>query len=304
MEIKEYADSMYFDLCNILGKENVFTDEDMKKHTTFKAGGKAKYFVTPGSVAKLFDIISYLKGKTEYYVIGNGSNLLVRDEGYSGVIVKIGQKISKIQITDNVMSCEAGAFVSKIANEACANCLSGLEFAAGIPGMLGGAVAMNAGAYGGEFKDVITKVTLMDDAGKFIILSGDEMKFGYRSSIVQKEKCIVIAAEMQLKRGDKVEINDKMEGFLKARREKQPLEYPSAGSTFKRPEGYFAGKLIMDAGLKGFSVGDACVSEKHCGFVINKGEASATDIINLINEVAKVVEDKYNVKLEPEVKII
>lgn len=297
-------DSIYRDMCSILGEENVFLDEDMKKHTTFKAGGKAKYFVTPDSIEKVSELISYLEGKVKYYIIGNGSNLLVKDDGFDGIIVKIGQKLAKYEINGNKIICEAGAFVAKIANEALENGLTGLEFAAGIPGMIGGAVAMNAGAYGGEFKDIITKVVLLDKNGKIFELSNEEMDFAYRKSIVQQNEYIVLAAEMELQKGNRIEISEKMEKFLKARRDKQPLEYPSAGSTFKRPEGYFAGKLIMDAGLKGFSVGDACVSEKHCGFVINKGNATATDIICLMNEVAKIVKEKYNVILEPEVKII
>lgn len=297
-------DSIYRDMCSILGEENVFLDEDMKKHTTFKAGGKAKYFVTPDSIEKVSELISYLEGKVKYYIIGNGSNLLVKDDGFDGIIVKIGQKLAKYEINGNKIICEAGAFVAKIANEALENGLTGLEFAAGIPGMIGGAVAMNAGAYGGEFKDIITKVVLLDKNGKIFELSNEEMDFAYRKSIVQQNEYIVLASEMELQKGNRIEISEKMEEFLKARRDKQPLEYPSAGSTFKRPEGYFAGKLIMDAGLKGFSVGDACVSEKHCGFVINKGNATATDIICLMNEVAKIVKEKYNVILEPEVKII
>ena len=295
---------MYQELINILGKENVFTDEDMSKHTTFKAGRKAKYFVTPDSFERLSELIGFLKDKIDYYIIGNGSNLLVKDEGYNGVIVKIGQKLSNITLDDTVMSCEAGAYVSKIANYACENSLSGLEFAAGIPGMLGGAVAMNAGAYGGEFKDIIMSVTLMDKYGNIVEKSNEEMKFGYRNSVVQEEDYIVLSAKLKLEAGNKDEISDRMNELLKQRRDKQPLEYPSAGSTFKRPEGYFAGKLIMDAGLKGYSVGGACVSEKHCGFVVNKGNATAADIIRLMKDVADKVEAEFGVRLEPEVKII
>ena len=202
------------------------------------------------------------------------------------------------------MSCEAGAYVSKIANYACENSLSGLEFAAGIPGILVGAVAMNAGAYGGEFKDIIISVTLMDKYGNIVEKSNEEMKFGYRNSVVQEEDYIVLSAKLKLEAGNKDEISDRMNELLKQRRDKQPLEYPSAGSTFKRPEGYFAGKLIMDAGFKGYSVGGACVSEKHCGFVVNKGNATAADIIRLMKDVADKVEAEFGVRLEPEVKII
>jgi UDP-N-acetylmuramate dehydrogenase len=237
-------------------------------------------------------------------VIGNGSNLLVRDEGYDGVIIKLGQNFAKYSIEDNVIKCQAGVYVSKIANEAYEHSLSGLEFAAGIPGMIGGAVAMNAGAYGGEFKDVIESVTVIDKRGNIQELSNDEMDFRYRHSIVLEKEYVVLETRIKLKDGNKQEIKSKMEEFLASRREKQPLDYPSAGSTFKRPEGYFAGKLIMDAGLRGYSVGDACVSEKHCGFVINKGNATATDIIKLIDNIKKIVKDKYDVELEEEVKII
>lgn len=297
-------DIVYEKLCEIVGKSNVYTEEDMRKHTTFKAGGKAKYFVTPDSIEIIKELILYLRDNIPYYVIGNGSNLLVRDEGYDGVIIKLGQKFAKYTIENNSIKCQSGAFVSKIANEACEHGLSGLEFAAGIPGMIGGAAAMNAGAYDGEFKDVIENVTVMDKNGNIIVLSNEDMHFGYRKSIVWDKEYIVLEVSIILEKGEKNIIREKMEKFLTARREKQPLEYPSAGSTFKRPEGYFAGKLIMDAGLRGYSVGDACVSEKHCGFVINRGNAKAADIIKLINDIKKIVKDKYDVELETEVKII
>lgn len=298
-------ESIYHGLCEIIGKENVLTDENMAKHTTFKAGGNAKYFVLPEDENQLAMLIKYLnKNNTKYYVVGNGSNLLVRDSGYEGVIIKIGKNMSEIKINNNVLICQAGAYLSKVANLAFDNSLSGLEFAAGIPGMIGGAVAMNAGAYGGEFKDVVTKVWLLDKEGNNICLSNSEMEFDYRKSVVQKYGYIVTSVELSLDEGEKEEIGNKMNEFLKARKEKQPLEYPSAGSTFKRPKGYFAGKLIMDAGLAGESVGGASVSEKHCGFIINKGNATATDIINLMDKVSNIVYEKYGVRLEPEVKII
>lgn len=298
-------DIIYQDLCNIAGKESVSLSEDMRKHTTFKAGGCAKYFVCPDQVDSLAELISYVnKNDIKYYVIGNGSNLLVRDEGFDGVIVKIGNKLGNIQIKDDEMVCEAGAFVSKAANLAAEQSLAGLEFAAGIPGMIGGAAAMNAGAYGGEFKDIVECVWGLDRKGEKICLSNAQLEFGYRSSIIQKKDYIVTAVKLKLRFGNKEEIYDRMNGYLNARREKQPLEYPSAGSTFKRPEGYFAGKLIMDAGLAGMEIGGACVSEKHCGFIINKNNATAGDIIELIKRVSDIVYDKYNVILEPEVKII
>ncbi len=292
-------------LVEIVGEENFYIDEDMSRHTTFRAGGKAKYFVTPKNTEDLRRVIAYVREQEiKYYVIGNGSNLLVRDAGFDGVIIKIGTAFDEICLDGTVMTCGAGAFVSKIAAVACENSLSGLEFAAGIPGLVGGAIAMNAGAYGGEFKDIVQSVNLMDLEGNEITLSGEEMEFEYRKSIVQKKDYIVLGTVLKLQQGDRQEIADKMNGFLAARKEKQPLEYPSAGSTFKRPEGYFAGKLIMDAGLRGFAVGGACVSEKHCGFIINKNHATATDIENLIEKVSNIVYDKFKVRLETEVKII
>ena len=296
--------SLYSMLCDITGEKNVFENVDMKKHTTFRAGGRAKYFVTPENKETLSKLIVYLEGKCNYYVIGNGSNLLVRDEGYDGVIIKIGQNMSSCVVKDKEIQCEAGVYLSKVANEALNNSLTGFEFAAGIPGMIGGAVAMNAGAYGGEFKDIVKEVTLLDKKGGIFTLKGEEMGFGYRKSIVQEKDYIVLSTVLTLEKGDKVKIQDRMDELMRLRKEKQPLEFPSAGSTFKRPEGYFAGKLIMDAGLRGYSVGDARVSEKHCGFVVNKGNATATDIIELIENVTEIVKDKFGVTLETEVKII
>lgn len=296
---------IYQRLCEIAGEYNVLQDENMAKHTTFKAGGNANYFVEPDDETKLAKLIQYVNDeKINYYIIGNGSNLLVRDEGFDGVIIKIGSKMSDIKVKGNEIICQAGAFVSKLAGIACEKSLAGLEFAAGIPGMVGGAIAMNAGAYGGEFKDVVEKVWLLDGKGNQFCVENKDMDFGYRSSIVQKENYIVTSVKLNLMNGNKGEIESKMAEYLKSRRDKQPLEYPSAGSTFKRPEGYFAGKLIMDAGLAGYTVGGACVSEKHCGFVINKNNATAKDIITLMDNVAEVVLNKFGVKLEPEVKII
>lgn len=297
-------DKIYEKLLEIVGNDNVFQNEDMGKHTTFKAGGKAKYFVTPDSIEMIKELILYLRDNIPYYIMGNGSNLLVRDEGYDGVIIMLGQKFAEYTINDDMIKCKSGAFVSKIAYEACEHGLTGLEFAAGIPGMIGGAVAMNAGAYGSEFKDIIENVTIMNKNGRIITLSNKSLRFEYRNSIILDKQHIVLAASIRLKKGDKEEIRKKMEKFIAARKEKQPLEYPSAGSTFKRPAGHYAGKLIMEAGLGGYGVGDACVSEKHCGFVINKGNAKATDIIRVIDDVKKVVKGKYGIELEPEVKII
>lgn len=298
-------DTWYEALAHIVGSSNVYLDEDMSKHTTFRAGGKAKYFVNPGNEKQLEELIRIHKeAKRPYVVLGNGSNLLVRDCGYDGTMIHIGEFMNRIHIDGVNLEAESGALLSVVANLAKKQELTGLEFAAGIPGSLGGAVTMNAGAYGGEMKDIITEVKVMDENGNCKVLSNADMEFGYRSSVVQKEKFIVISVKMKLAKGHVEAIEAKMQELLSARKEKQPLEYPSAGSTFKRPEGYFAGKLIQDAGLRGYCVGGACVSEKHCGFVINKDHATAADIITLMEDVARIVKEKFNVVLEPEVKVI
>ena len=292
-------------LINIAGEDNVKIDEDMKKHTTFKAGGKAAFLVTPDSEEKVKELIRFFKeNEIANYIIGNGSNLLVRDEGFDGVILEIGSKLSEVVVNENKITAQAGALLSKTANQAYKSGLAGMEFASGIPGSVGGGVAMDAGAYGGELKDIVETVTMCDENGEEITLTVDEMDFSYRHSIVQDKNYIVLSATFALTPGEPEKILETMNDLNQRRRDKQPLEYPSAGSTFKRPEGYFAGKLIQDAGLKGYSVGGACVSEKHSGFVINKGGATATDIITLIGDVQKIVKEKFGVELEPEVKIL
>ncbi len=292
-------------LINIAGEDNVKIDEDMKKHTTFKAGGKAAFLVTPDSEEKVKELIRFFKeNEIANYIIGNGSNLLVRDEGFDGVILEIGSKLSEVVVNENKITAQAGALLSKTANQAYKSGLAGMEFASGIPGSVGGGVAMDAGAYGGELKDIVETVTMCDENGDEITLTVDEMDFSYRHSIVQDKNYIVLSATFSLTQGEPEKILETMNDLNQRRRDKQPLEYPSAGSTFKRPEGYFAGKLIQDAGLKGYSVGGACVSEKHSGFIINKGGATATDIITLIGDVQKIVKDKFGVELEPEVKIL
>lgn len=292
-------------LINIAGEDNVKIDEDMKKHTTFKAGGKAAFLVTPDSEEKVKELIRFFKeNEIANYIIGNGSNLLVRDEGFDGVILEIGSKLSEVVVNENKITAQAGALLSKTANQAYKSGLSGMEFASGIPGSVGGGVAMDAGAYGGELKDIVETVTMCDENGEEITLTVDEMDFSYRHSIVQDKNYIVLSATFSLTPGEPEKILETMNDLNQRRRDKQPLEYPSAGSTFKRPEGYFAGKLIQDAGLKGYSVGGACVSEKHSGFIINKGGATATDIITLIGDVQKIVKEKFGVELEPEVKIL
>lgn len=291
-------------LKKIVDPGNVLMDERMSEHTTFKVGGCADVFVTAKSIKEATDIVSLLLANgTPYTVIGNGSNLLVSDKGYRGCVVCMG--MDDIVTDGDTVTAGAGALLSRVANTAYENSLTGLEYASGIPGSVGGAVVMNAGAYGKEMKDVITSVTLFDaQSRETLILSGEDMKFGYRTSIVKSRPLTVLSATFKLTPGDKDEIKATMDDLAKKRRDKQPLEYPSAGSTFKRPEGYFAGKLIEDAQLKGFGIGGAFVSEKHSGFVINKGGATADDVINLIRTVRQTVFDKFGVMLEPEVVIL
>ena len=288
---------------NTIEESHIYREEPMKKHTTFRVGGNADYFITPGSLCELEALVSLCKETAmPYYVVGNGSNLLVSDEGYRGVIIQIGREMSDIRIEENRMQVQAGAMLSAIGNAALRSGLTGFEFAAGIPGTLGGAVVMNAGAYGGEMKDVLDTATVLTPEGERMTLSNRELEFSYRTSIVSKKGYIVLEASLSLSSGDRESIKAKMEELRAKRKEKQPLEYPSAGSTFKRPEGYFAGKLIQDAQLRGFQVGGAKVSEKHCGFVINEGNATAADIWELICRVSAVVKEKFGVELEPEVK--
>lgn len=292
-------------LCRIAGSDNVTADEPMNRHTTFRIGGPADYFVTPHSKEEVQSLVELCRReKVPFYLIGNGSNLLVGDLGYRGVIIQLFKNLSDITIERNEIYADAGALLVKIANKAADAGLTGFEFASGIPGTLGGAVAMNAGAYGGEMKDVLVRVEVLTEDGEILSIPAEKLELGYRTSLVAKKNCLVLNAVLRLHRGDKEAIRTAMEELKEKRVLKQPLEHPSAGSTFKRPEGYFAGKLIMDAGLRGFTVGGAQVSEKHCGFVINTGEATAKDVCTLMDEVAKRVKEKFGVCLEPEVKML
>ena len=289
----------------IVSADNLLINEPMSRHTTFRTGGPACLFLRPENQDQLKKVMDFVRRLgTDYFVLGNGSNLLVSDEGYDGVIISLS-KFNKVELKgSNQIYVEAGAMNSTIASFARDNALTGFEFAAGIPGTIGGAMIMNAGAYGGEMAQVVTEVTVLSPEGEIMVLDNNTMEFGYRTSAIKNKGFIVLSVLLTLKRGKEEEITAQMKELAEKRRDKQPLEYPSAGSTFKRPEGYFAGKLIEDAGLRGFSVGDAQVSEKHCGFVVNKGSASSTDIYNLIKEVQKVVYEKANVRLEPEVIIL
>lgn len=295
--------STYYELSKIVPVERIRTEEPMRGHTTFRVGGPAEVFVMPRTFDEVKSIVNLLRAHSvPYYIVGNGSNLLVSDEGYRGAIIQLGTEFSEIRIEGDVVTAQAGARLSVIANRVMEEGLTGFEFASGIPGTLGGACVMNAGAYGGEMKDVLTEFTALKPEGDIVRIPREQMELGYRTSIVARKGYIVLEARIQLKKGYREQIRAKMEELKEKRVSKQPLEYPSAGSTFKRPEGYFAGKLIEDAGLRGFSVGDAQVSEKHCGFVINRGGATAKDVARLISRVSEIVEEKFGVRLEPEVK--
>ncbi len=284
----------------------IVENEPMSAHTTFRIGGPARYYMIPENAGQVSKCMGFaMKMELPYVIVGKGSNVLFSDEGYPGVVIEVGRSMADIEVSeDGHIRAGAGAGLGALAAAAAKQSLSGLEFASGIPGTVGGAVVMNAGAYGGEIKDCIKSAKVLDKEGAVLELSRDEMGLGYRSSVIQRRGYIVTEAVFQLHKGNKEQILGRMSELNAKRREKQPLDYPSAGSTFKRPEGYFAGKLIEDAGLRGFQVGDAQVSEKHCGFVINRGKATAADVIGLMEEVQKRVLETSGVRLEPEVKII
>ena len=295
--------NFYDKLNNVIAKDSILIDELMSRHTTFRVGGPADFFVTPKAKEEVRDVIRICKeAGMPYYIIGNGSNLLVSDAGYRGVIVQIYKEMNEVKVEGDLVKAQAGALLSGIAAKALGAELSGFEFASGIPGTIGGACVMNAGAYGGEMKDVLESVTALTGEGKIIELSRNELELGYRTSVIAKKGYIVLGAVLKLERGDGEKIKTYMDELKEKRVTKQPLEYPSAGSTFKRPEGYFAGKLIEDAGLRGFQVGGAQVSEKHCGFVINRNHATAADIMELMRQVQIRVKENSGVDLEPEVK--
>ena len=277
-------------------------DEDMSLHTTLKMGGKAHVFVTVKTMAALGELIRVFKSvKSEYFLLGNGSNILVSDKGLDIPVIRLSGDFDRVTAEGDMIKAGAAALLSSVARTALDNSLTGLEFASGIPGSVGGAMVMNAGAYGGEMKDAVVSVKVMDENGDVSEYSNEDMAFGYRDSILKRRKLIVIETVFKLNKGDKKSIKNMMDELNKKRREKQPLEYPSAGSTFKRPEGYFAAKLIEDAGLKGYTVGGACVSEKHAGFCVNKDNGTASDFYKLMSDVMERVYKDSGVTLEPEV---
>lgn len=297
-------DQFLTELENIMAGSGIFMEEPMKKHTTFRVGGPADVLVQPDETALAAILALCRQYHVPYSFIGNGSNLLVGDKGIRGVVIEMTEPMGNIEVHGTQITAQAGAMLSKIANTAASNGLGGMEFAAGIPGSVGGAVVMNAGAYGGEMKDIIERVYVLDENGAQLELDRDALDLGYRHSCIPDKKYIVTKVVLELVPRDEAEIRSKMKELNEKRAEKQPLQYPSAGSTFKRPEGYFAGKLIMDAGLRGYQVGGAQVSEKHCGFVINKGDATAADICQLMRDVSDKVQAQFGVVLEPEVKMI
>ena len=289
-------------LAGFVPKENIYINEPMKKHTTFQVGGNADCLILIEKEEELKSLIRYLNQiEIPYLVLGNGSNLLVSDDGFRGIVLKTKGTFSEIVVDGDKIIAQSGALLSQAAKAALDWGLTGFEFAAGIPGTVGGAVVMNAGAYGGEMSQVVCLVEVVDKSGETLVMDNSSMEFGYRKSAIKNQPFVATRVLFQLKKGDKTQIKGRMDELAAARREKQPLEFPSAGSTFKRPEGYFAGKLIMDAGFRGYTLGGAQVSEKHCGFVINRGHATAQDISDLMKEVSDGVYEKFDVRLEPEV---
>ena len=297
--------NFYQKLCDAISAASVREQEPMSAHTTFRAGGPARYFVTPEGEKELAAVLAACReAEKAYYILGNGSNLLVGDGGFRGVVLQIFKKMNDVRVEGERVTAQAGVLLSKVASAAYNASLTGLEFAAGIPGTLGGAVRMNAGAYGGEMKQVLESAVVLTQEGELLTIPVEELGLAYRTSVVEKKDYVVVEATLRLKKGEQAAIREMMDDLKQRRVTKQPLEFGSAGSTFKRPEGYFAGKLIEDAGLRGFRIGDAQVSEKHCGFVINRGNATAAQVCELMQEVVKKVEETSGVTLEPEVKRI
>lgn len=299
---KEY---IYENLLNILDKEDIKLDEPMRKHISFRVGGPADILVKPRTEEQLKNVFSLIKKENiPYLIIGNGSNLLIKDGGIRGIVIEISDNFNAFSIEGNKLTVQSGALLSVVGKSVLREELKGFEFAAGIPGTIGGALAMNAGAYGGEMKDMVKSVRLMDTDGNIVEFSNEQMEFGYRRSILSRTNYVVLSAEIELEKGNYDEIKAKMADFTQRRVTKQPLSLPSAGSTFKRPEGNFAGKLIEDSGLRGLTLRGAQVSEKHCGFVVNLGNANAKDLLDLMYVVKSTVKTKFGVILEEEVKIL
>ncbi|HHV99691.1 MAG TPA: UDP-N-acetylmuramate dehydrogenase [Clostridiaceae bacterium] len=290
---------------NIVGKENVLIDEPMSKHTSFKVGGNADLLVLPQNTDQLIEIVQICREREyPFFVMGNGTNLIVKDKGIRGVVIKTFGGLQNFRVCDDMIEAESGILLSKLSNIALKNSLTGLEFASGIPGTLGGAVVMNAGAYYGEMKDVVVWTRYLDRQGFVKEIEYEQHQFGYRTSFIQTNGGIVLKSRLKLRKGNCSEIKALMDDLAKRRKEKQPLDMPSAGSVFKRPEGYYSGQLIESCGLRGYSIGGAQVSNKHCGFIVNNGNATAKDIIALIKFVQDKVKSEFGVELQTEVKIV
>lgn len=292
-------------LNSILGEKKVLINELMSNHTSFKIGGPADIMILPDSSDQIEEVMKYfVSSNIPYMVMGNGTNLLVSDKGIRGVVIKIYNNMESFSVDGEFIEFEAGMLISKASKIALQNSLTGLEFAEGIPGTIGGAVTMNAGAYIGEMSMVVDETQFIDSNGKIVTVKGKEHDFSYRTSIIQKTKGIVLKTRLKLQNGDRDKIKELMDDFNFKRRDKQPLEWPSAGSVFKRPKGHFVGKLIDDCGLRGYSIGGAKISDKHSGFIINTGNATCKDVLELIKHIQSTVKDKFSVDLEPELRII
>ena len=295
---------VYNEILQTLGKDKVLYNELMKNHTSFNIGGPVDILLLPENDSDIQNIVNICSDNNEkFMVIGNGTNLLVSDKGIRGIVLKLYKNYSDVSVVGDKIIAKAGILLSELASAAYENSLSGMEFASGIPGTLGGAVAMNAGAYDGEMKDIITETRYIEKNGLIKELKGEEHQFGYRSSKIQKDKGIVLESTVSLSKGNKTDIKSKMDDLNSRRSDKQPLEMPSAGSVFKRPPGYYAGKLIQDSGLRGFSIGGASVSQKHCGFIVNNGNATASEVLELVRHIQKTVKMNFGVTLETEIRL-
>lgn len=296
---------MYSELHNLLSEDSIKLNEPMKNHTTFKIGGPVDVLVLPRTLADIKTTMDYCqKNQHPLFIFGLGSNIVVRDKGIRGIAIKIGNNLKEIRIAGQEIYAQAGIRLSELARKAADNCLSGLEFAEGIPGSLGGAVVMNAGAYGGEIKDVVVEVEGISQSGEIRNFQLNEIGFEYRCSVFQHNHYVVFAVKMQLQPGSKADIQSKMREYAHNRREKQPLEYPSAGSVFRRPPGYYVGPMLEKMGFKGFTVGGAQVSSKHAGFIVNTGNASAADVLELIDIIGKAAREQFGVDLQPEIRVV
>ena len=298
-------EQLYIELTKFIDKKNVLVDELMKNHTSFKIGGPADILVTPNSIEEVQKVVKICyENSIPTFYMGNGSNLLVRDKGMRCVVIKIGENLSNVKIEGTKVIAQSGILLSRLSKMILRDNLKGFEFADGIPGSLGGAVTMNAGAYDGEMKDVVKRCKAIDKEGNLIEISGEDLQLGYRTSVIQKKNYLVLEVELELEKGDYTEIKKQIDDLTFKRTSKQPLHMPSAGSVFKRPPGFFAGKLIEDSNLKGYRIGGAQVSEKHAGFIVNAGGATAKDVLDLINHIQNTVKTNFDVILEPEIRIV